>query len=328
MTQVDLDEFDGQFTYRYDVFISYSSAQETEASAIYEELREEMAVFFAPITLPRLDYEPDQYVEVLTKSLTQSCQLLILLSERFLESSWCQLEMYGYLNLCHDEERRRMWIAVLEDGVDKHVGGQFVPMIFSRTEAIDKVRKRHLQAVIRAGEQAQHTPPRMFVALPLYERYEPPTPKNRPPWGTDSRSPHGMPGAPPFDIYERMVREYMVQLSRRRAGEDFDSLFEEEVELELSIPMEEVGEQYGYMKMAARSDAEYMLSMGYLGHSGNSSGRLEGSYMLARGLQAQLHGHANWEDDLHAALGRILMGNLDEIGEFERAIETVRNPTT
>ena len=214
MSELDLPDWDRRVTYQYDVFISYSSVQESEAHNLYRSLEPELSVFFAPETLKSLDYEPGQYVEVLKDSLTQSCQAIVLLSERFPESSWCQLEMYGYFHLCLAEEHRRLWVVPLEEGVERQIGGQFVPLIRSREQAIESLKQRARKGDIAPGDRfADHMPPKMFVDLPLYELYEPPSASNRPPWGKDSRSPHGIPGAPPFEIYEIMVREYMVQLS-------------------------------------------------------------------------------------------------------------------
>ena len=323
MYEHDLSNLFRNVEYQYDVFISYSSAQESEARAVYELLRPEMSVFFAPETLNALNYEPGQYVQVLSDSLTQSCQALVLLSSNFLESSWCQLEMYGYFNLLLDEEHRSLWVAILEEGIDRQIGGQFVPLLSSRDEAVERVRRRFSEAALRVGDRfAEREPPKMFIDLPLYELYEPPSASNRPPWGKDSRSPHGVPGAPPFQIYEKMVREYMVQLSRRRAGKEFDPYApEEEDELVLSIPMMGVGEQYQYMKAAARRDAEEMLRLGFLGHSGSGGGRLDGRYMFARSVQARLRGAAHEELDLDEAFGRICMGQLDMINQLEQVIQ-------
>lgn len=325
MNEPDFANLLSHVEYQYDVFISYSSVQESEARAIYESLRSEMTVFFAPETLNVLDYEPGQYVEVLTDSLTQSCQVLVLLSKSFLESAWCQLELYGYFSLMLEEEGRRLWIGILEEGIDRQIDGQFVPLLSSRDEAIEKVRQRFREAALQVGERfAEIVPPKMFVDLPLYEFYEPPSAGNRPPWGKDSRSPHGIPGAPPYRVYEKMVREYMVQLSRCRAGKEYDPFSQEDDELVLSIPMSGVGEQYQYMKTAARRDAEELLRLGFLGHSG--SGRLDGRYMFARSVQARLRGETHEELDLHDAFGRICMGQLEEIDRLEQAIQ--RNSTS
>jgi len=254
----------------------------------------------------------------------------VLLSEKFLESSWCQLELYGYFNLCLAEEERRLWIAALDPGIEKKIGGQFVPLIYPRDDAIERIRQRHKDGVLKAGDVAAHRPPRMFVALPLYELYEPPGSRRRPPWGKDARAPHGIPGAPPFDIYEKLVREYMVQLSRRRAGKDSDPfpLDGEEPELQLSIPMQGVAKKYEYMQRAARSDADHLLRMGFLGHTGNSPGRLDGRYMFARSIQAQLHGRRDWEVDVWDPLGRIWMGQLGEIHRLEQAIAAAPSPSS
>ncbi|MEO0425247.1 MAG: toll/interleukin-1 receptor domain-containing protein [Pseudomonadota bacterium] len=323
MDLLDLSHLQRRVEYQYDVFISYSSAQEAEARATYATLSPHMSVFFAPETLDTLDYEPDQYVEVLSDSLAQSCQTLVLLSERFLASSWCQLELYGALNLCTEEERRRLWIAPLEASAERELSGQFVPLLRSPDDAVAAVRRRFEEGDLKLGDRfADRTVPKMFVDLPLYELYEPPSAGKRPPWGKDSRSPHGIPGAPPFYIYEKMVREYMVQMERRRADADADGILlaAQDETLELSIPMSGIGEQYAYMPRAAREDASYLLSMGFLGHSGSTGGRLDGRWLFARAMLSFTQGQDHPELRLHEAFGRICMGQLEEIDRFEAAV--------
>ncbi len=127
--------------------------------------------------------------------------------------------MHGFFNLYRNERRRRMWIKPVEP-VSNQLIGQFVPFIFEEnfhrlTKVIDGDITSNL---INMGDRfAENEPPRVFMELPLRERYESPSARNRPPWGKDSRSPHGIPGAPHYEIYEQLVREYMVQLTGRTA---------------------------------------------------------------------------------------------------------------
>ncbi len=305
-----------RITYRYDLFISYSSGQNKDALALYEELSKSMTVFYAPITLQTLEHQPGQYVEVLTGALMQSCQVLVLLSESYLESSWCQLELYGYFNLYLEELKRRIWVVALEQDIEKEIVGQFVPLIFNREEALENLINRFQEKEISLGDKfAEYDPPKLFTDLPLYERYEPPTSGNRPPWGKNSRSPHGVPGAPPFEVYQQLVRECMVQLKRQG-----DNPFEQK-EIELSIPMIGIDERYDYMKKAAREDAQYMNSMGLSPYAGTA--KLNIRDLFAKMMQAHFHKQEiTHEMDCHEAFARICMGDLDEgIDKMEKAIE-------
>jgi hypothetical protein len=324
MNAPDVSALLSRLAYRYDVFISYSASRETEARAIYDALRSEMTVFFAPESLPLLSHEPDQYVEVLSDALTQSCQVLVLLSQSFLDSAWCQLELNGAFNLMLAQDARRLWIGILEAGMEREIGGQFVPLLCEPDAAVAKVRQRFHEAEVKVGDRfASHTPPKLFAPLPLYELYEPPSARRRPPWGKDARAPHGVPGAPPYWIYEAMVRETMIQLARRRGGKPPDPFSQDDEELVLSIPMQGVSERYAFLSTAARRDADALLRLGFLGYSGR--GRLDGRAMFARSVQARLQGQSHGELDLHDAFGRICMGQLEEIDRLEQAI--ARNET-
>jgi hypothetical protein len=194
----DVSALLSRLAYRYDVFISYSASREAEARGIYDALRSQMTVFYAPEFLPLLSHVPDQYVEVLSEALTQSCQVLVLLSKSFLDSAWCQLELYGAFNLMLAHDARRLWIGILEAGMEREIGRQFVPLLCEPDVAVAKVRQRFHEAEVKVGDRfASQTPPKLFAPLPLYELYEPPSARRRPPWGKDARAPHGVPGAPP-----------------------------------------------------------------------------------------------------------------------------------
>jgi hypothetical protein len=317
-TELDdlITSFNYRISYQYDLFISYSSGQAKQAEAIYHRLSKSMMVFYAPISLKTLEHTPNQYVEVLSDALRQSCQVLVLLSESYLDSSWCILELNGYFNLFLEEPKRRMAIIPIEPEIDKKVAGQFVPLIYPKKEALQKVKQHYDNKIITVGEKfADRIPPKLFLDLPLYERYEPPTRNNRPPWGKDSRSPHGIPGAPPYEIYQQLVREYMVQILRGKYN-----IFELD-KLELSIPMLGVDERYNYIKRDARMDASSLNNLGYSPYSGTA--KLNGRDMFAKAMKAYRNrSEITEETDFHEAFGKICMGNLDEgIKKMEMAIE-------
>jgi hypothetical protein len=82
MNDPDFASLLSRVEYQYDVFISYSSVQESEARAIYESLRSEMKVFFAPESLNELDYEPGQYVGTPEKGKSLAAQLVSAIESR------------------------------------------------------------------------------------------------------------------------------------------------------------------------------------------------------------------------------------------------------
>lgn len=98
-------------------------------------------------------------------------------------------------------------------------------------------------------------PPRPCLpGLPLRRLYPPP---KRAPWGFESQS-RGMPGAPPYEVYESLVREYMVQMLRRgrwgiQAGPDDQPVLE--------VPMDGLDPRYQRLSRRAKEDAEYLLSL-------------------------------------------------------------------
>lgn len=239
-----------RFCYKYDVFISYSTEQHAEAKALYEQLSPDLKTFFAPVSLKDAEQTPNQFVDVLQDALVQSCQVVVLLSSSYIKSSWCLLEMHGYFNLLRRDRKRGMSITPIEPVTDQLIG-QLIPFIRHADDIVNEIRKTAQSAEIFVGDQfADHEFPRMFVELPLRQFYEPPKASNRPPWGKDDRSPHGMPGAPDYTVYELLVREYMVQIMRGH------------VLNQLEIPVIGVQERYLYMTDDAKNDAERMIQLG------------------------------------------------------------------
>ncbi len=163
------------------------------------------------------------------------------------------------------QDARCLWIGILEAGMEREIGGQFVPLLCEPDVAVAKVRQRFHEAEVKVGDRfASHTPPKLFAPLPLYEFYEPPSARRRPPWGKDARAPHGVPGALP------------------------DPFSQDDEELVLSIPIQGVSDRYAFLSTAARRDADALLRFGFLGYSGR--GRLDGRAMFARSVQARLQG--------------------------------------
>jgi hypothetical protein len=248
-----LSSFNEHLCYQHDVFISYSSAQETQARQIFEDLKaKNLNPFFAPISLKQDQLTPNQFVDRLEEALFQSCQVVVVLSESFLDSSWCMLELHGYFGLATEDRNRRLWIVPI-DAADNQLMGQLVPFIYDKglKELVIDISLAAAEGQIRIGDQfAKYKLPDMFVELPLREFYEPPTRGNRPPWGKDDRSPHGIPGAPNYHVYERLVREYMVKILRgSKPGY-------------LEIPIASVSKQYSYMPDEARQDAQKLINLG------------------------------------------------------------------
>lgn len=240
-----------KFLYKYDIFISYSTIDTQIAEKFYKDLSSlGLKIFYAPKTLRTSKLTPNQFFDILRDALMSSCMLVSLVSEAYLDSSWCQLELRGYFYLFLSERRRKMWIKSIDPGVDDQLAGQLVPLIFkgdfktlvSDINAAIKHREIHIEE-----EYAKRERPQIFVKLQLRRFYEPP---NRPPWGKDSQSPHGVPGAPHYDLYEYLVREYMIQLLRGRDPSN------------LVVPMLNLPESYSYMTHDAKKDAKKLIDLG------------------------------------------------------------------
>jgi hypothetical protein len=248
----DLDDalksFLEPYAFKYDVFISYSGADEKEAKALYQALRPDLVSFYAPESLS-VESQNEILVEPIQHGLMQSCQMVALLSESYLARSWCALELRGFFNLVAEEGRRKLWIVPLEP-VDEELPGQMTPFLFSGTRdtLVESIRTAAASLKIHVGDRFKRQRfPRMFVELPLREYYPPP--HTRAPWGNDSQS-RGMPGAPLYDSYERLVREYMVQLLRGRKPD------------RLEVAWADALGPYAYFTEDARRDAKRLIDLG------------------------------------------------------------------
>lgn len=248
-----LQGIDSTLRYEHDVFVSYSTAQEAIAGDVCRLLRTgRLATFFAPDTLKPSEVAPEQFADLLQEALRKSIQVVVLLSASYLDSAWCLLELHGAFGLLGDAKPRRLRILPIEPVEDRLIG-QLVPFLFHRGLAALASEVRAVADVcgVRMGDSyADPSPPRMFVELPLRSFYEPPGRGPRPPWGKDHRSPHGVPGAPPYDVYERLVREYMVQIMRGRDPG------------RLEIPVIGAAERYAFMSADARRDAQRLIQLG------------------------------------------------------------------
>jgi len=302
-----LSGFFDRLRYQSDVFISYSTQQQMQAQQLFQKLTSKgLKTFFAPVSLKPDELTPNQFVELLEEALVQSCQVVVLLSSSYLDSSWCLLEMHGYFGLVKEKRQRRLWILPIEP-VENQLIGQLVPFIYDRgvEDLASDIRRAADSGEIRVGDEfARSEFPRMFVELPLREFYEPPTRGNRPPWGKDDRSPHGVPGAPSYQVYERLVREYMVQIMRgRKPGR-------------LEIPVQGVGESYSYMPKDARQDAETLIKMGVSPFQRPYT-RALGDWLREIG-QARAQGQDPAEMDCFEGMARV------DAGFFEEGIKLLR----
>lgn len=240
-------DLDALQQYRYDVFLSYSFQNEDTARRIYDRLGAATKLFFAPIDLPAgLQQQARfQYASLLADALVRSCHFVAVLSEPYLDSSWCRIEMMGFFNLLKGDRGRRMWLCAqqpLNTPLNAHLRSFVVSG--SEEEALARIAKELAEAPRRTGSSLGFPPPVCLRPLPLREIYRPPKPA---PWGFESQS-RGLPGAPPYEVYEALVREYMVQLLRKRDVGKLD------------IPMEGIDARYAYLSNRARKDAEFFLS--------------------------------------------------------------------
>lgn len=237
---------------RYDVFISFSFADMAAAAEVDAALRPEFEVFYAPRCLPpeRQVEARFQFASLLTDALARSAYVLALLSPRYLDSAWCQLEMIGFAHLHRQDRERKLWLHALEPvgaAVPTALRGLLQPGPLAST--LETVRRSVRASPRRRGFDFGGMPPPPLPPLPLHDLY--PMPK-RAPWKSDGRS-RGHPAGPPYSVYEALVREYMVQLLRRNAH----PLSMEEPWLEL--PMDGLDPRLRSLTRRALEDARYLL---------------------------------------------------------------------
>lgn len=237
---------------RYDVFISFSFADMAAAAKVDAALRPEFEVFYAPRGLPpeRQAEARFQFASLLMDALARSAHVLALLSPRYLESAWCQLEMIGFANLHRRDRERLLWLHALEPcgaAVPAALRGLLQPGPLATT--LDTVRRSVRASPRRRGFDFGGMPPQPLPQLPLHALYPPP---RRAPWKSDGRS-RGHPAGPPYAVYEALVREYIVQLLRRNDP----PLSMQEPWLE--VPMDGLDPRLRSLTRHALEDARFLL---------------------------------------------------------------------
>lgn len=251
------EQWSQQHSYQYDVFISYSTKQEAAAKALAENLSVDLKSFYAPNELQRFVYEThlNQWVNPLRSAMIRSCHYVALLSHDFFASAWCELEMHGFFNLWTQEQRRTLRFYVLDDCTEK-LPSRLKGFLFrgDYDALLRDLRQTAASSTLKPGMSFGRSEPRCFRLLLLRELHEPPTRRNRPPWGKDSRSPRGVPGAPPYDFYEDLVRECMVQV--KRTGQSI--LLAPQIDLQIT----NLQRQYVYIPRDANRHARQLLSQG------------------------------------------------------------------
>jgi hypothetical protein len=240
-------------TIRHDLFISFSFADMSSAATVDAALRPEFEVFFAPRCLPpeRQAEARFQFASLLMDALARSAHVLALLSPRYLDSAWCQLEMIGFANLHRADRERRLWLHALEPcgaRVPAALRSLLQPGPLDAT--IETVRRRVRASTRRRGFDFGGMPPAPLPRLPLHALY--PMPR-RAPWKPDGRS-RGHPAGPPYAVYEALVREYMVQLLRRNDPDPFSM-----DEPWLEVPMDGLDPRLRSLTRRALEDARELL---------------------------------------------------------------------
>jgi tetratricopeptide (TPR) repeat protein len=304
-----------QNRYLHDVFVSYSTRQEDAAQRIAEALKEEgLSTFFAPVGIQKyIDAErTGQYTNPLQTALGRSCHCVALISQSYLDSAWCLLEMWGFFNLLSRQGRRTLRLYCLED-VGERIPARIRGLVFKGTEQslVDELVKA--SAALKHGEDIGDRGGRegCFAPLRLREFYEPPGRSARPPWRKDSRSPHGLPGGPSYDLYADLVREYMVQIMR---GQDPVNLA-----VGISLPP-----GLASITRTARRDAERLIALGMSPFQSLTKPTLRMIWDDAQGALQQ----GDSGPHIHYRLGFVLLYEaryLEAIAEFEKALD-YKNP--
>ncbi len=297
--------------YAHDVFVSYSAKQEAAARRVAEALAEQgLSVFFAPVEMRRYVVEEmtGQYVSPLQNALARSCHCVALVSRSYLDSSWCLLELWGFFNLLTRGNRRTLRLHCLED-VAGEVPGRIRGLIHEGTEdeLLDEIVAA--SAGLKCGEELGNSrrPPECFAPLPLREFYEPPPHAPRAPWKMDSRTPRGLPGGPPYDVYAALVREYMVHIMRGMEPEN------------LSLGMRGLPDAYASVTRDARRDAQRLIARG---ESPFRSPRRPTLRMIWDDVHAA-RGQGDDSPGLSYKLGFVLLHRgeyLEAVPEYEKAL--------
>lgn len=190
--------------YDYHVFISYTRANLQRAEEIASSLvRRGLIVFFAPESFASLGDEDNTFWSShLEHALLASCHLVGVLSALYLRKPWGSLELNGFLNISKANAQRSITLVLLDVGKSS-VEEELASFIM---EAPVGTVADHVTALVR-GQGVDlgnpYYPTSCFTPLPLMTV---PRPLAWVPWGDGSRHDPD----PPYDAYERCVREIMV----------------------------------------------------------------------------------------------------------------------
>jgi len=207
--------------YKYNVFISYAKPNKQEAEKFYHSIVSKgFNAFFAPLTLNLSEEEEFQFwVDPLTDYIVYSEHLIAIVSNSYIESSWCELEVRGFRNLCKIDDSRCLFLIDLDgsrtilsnklgisepNDTEKSVTNWFVANCHPyRTKHADGLKEITIEM---PGWSQQLSP---FRELPLRKMYD-----LSAPWKKNSMTPGGHPAGPSYQTYEHWVREAMVRILR------------------------------------------------------------------------------------------------------------------
>lgn len=100
--------------FEYDVFLSFSSADEAIAKPIWQELCSNgLRVFWSNSTLKK--EVGNSWFDIIEKSLERSKHMLLICSENSMNSKWVQIEYKAFYDQCYSANTRRL-IPVLAHG--------------------------------------------------------------------------------------------------------------------------------------------------------------------------------------------------------------------
>ena len=249
---------------QYDVFISYSTKNTEAAERLAGALGAAgFAYFYAPNDITRFLFKEaeNQFVMPLLNAQLRSCQCVALVSGAYLDSPWCELELMGAFNLSIHGGGRALHLSLLED-VKERLIGQLHGYGRSGTfgDLIKAVAAAKQSCKLRVGDDLGVNPPKSFVDLPLRKYYEPPGHAPRAPWRFDARTPRGYPGGPSYEVYQELVREYMVQMKKLGGPPRLFLEDDEQYKLKLQIP--NLPEKYAFINERAYADAARLLREG------------------------------------------------------------------
>jgi len=93
--------------FEYDVFLSFSSADEEIVRPIWQELCSNgLRVFWSDATLKK--EVGNSWFEIIEKSLERSKHMLLICSDNSMNSKWVQREYRAFYDYCYSQNSRRL----------------------------------------------------------------------------------------------------------------------------------------------------------------------------------------------------------------------------